>query len=273
MTSLTDVYRHRMGAVASRSRVLAGLALFALGAAMIAMGVVLATTGVSSALGLGTYSARELAGVLAGLGLPATFLGVFAVLPASRVTRASAAIGASLSVFAVALFTYAYPVQWPGAPAADPLLALTTLTAYFVGAITTAWCLFVALATLRTRKSPGGTAEMHVTEEGRIELVRELGATGQSGGGIGFFGTDPDGEVPTQTGPDGSASTAPTASDGGATASTPTRGQPDRYCGNCEHFHYVRRDGDIKPYCGLGEHFMEDLDACEEWSSNSPDRA
>lgn len=270
MTSLTDVYRHRGGAVASRRRVVSGKAVFAIGASMIATGVVLATTDVSGVFGLGTYGARELAGVLAGLGLPATFLGVFAVLPASRLTRASAAIGASLTVFAVALFTYAYPVQWPGAPAADPVLALTTLTVYFLGSITTAWCLFVALATFRTRKSPGGTAEMLVTEEGRIELVRDF--TGAGLGGIGFFGADPDGEVPTQTGTGGSDSTLRTASDGGATSSTPSRGQPDRYCGNCEYFHYVRREGEIQPYCGLEEHFMDDLDACEEWSSNSPER-
>ncbi|WP_135664385.1 DUF7139 domain-containing protein [Halorhabdus rudnickae] len=291
MTSLTDVYRRRVGAVASRRRVFVGATLFALGAGLTAAGVVLATTHVGSRFGLETYGAREWAGILAGLGLPAVFVSVFAVLPTSRVTRAAAAIGASLCVFAVALFTYAYPTQWPGAPAADPLLALLTLGAYFGGAVTTGWCLFVAVATFKTRKAPGGTAEMRITEEGRIKLVQDadgLGGTGSGGlgstGGVGLFGSDPDGGVPTQTGSEGTngddTSTARTVSDGGSTAvdstdegaeileAARTRTSPDRYCGNCEHFHYVRVDEDaIEPYCDFHGQYMDDMDACSDWSA------
>ncbi|WP_136689545.1 DUF7139 domain-containing protein [Halorhabdus amylolytica] len=294
MTSLTDVYRRRVGAVASRRRVFVGAALFALGAGLTAAGVVLATTHVGSRLGLGTYGAREWAGVLAGLGLPAVFVGVFAVLPTSRVTRAAAAIGASLCVFAVALFTHAYPTQWPGAPAADPLVALLTLGAYFAGAVTTGWCLFVAVATFKTRKSPGGTAEMRITEEGRIKLVRDAGGLGGTGsfggvGGVGLFGTDPDGEVPTQTGNTETngddSSTTRTVSDGGSAAvdaaddgaevleAARKRATPDRYCGNCEHFHYVRVDEDaIEPYCDFHGRYMDDMDACSDWSATGDDR-
>lgn len=286
MASLTDVYQRRIGAVASRRRVLAGLALFAVGLGVVAFGVLLATTGIGTVFGLGVYGAREWAGILAGLGLPATFVGLFAILPTSRLTRATIAIGASLSVFAVALFTYAYPTQWPGAPAADPLLSLMTLTLYFVGAITTGWCLFVSIATFKTRKSPGGAAEMRITEEGTVKLV-EQADTGVSGvGGIGLFGTDPDGEVPTQTGnSSGSSSTTrQAASDGGSATrssatdddafveSVSTRGQPDRYCGNCEQFNYVRTDDGLEPYCSHHGRYLEDMDACEEWASNSDDR-
>lgn len=286
MASLTDVYQRRIGAVASRRRVLAGLALFAVGLGLVALGVLLATTRIGSALGLGVYGAREWAGILAGLGLPATFVGLFAILPTSRLTRATIAIGASLTVFAVALFTYAYPTQWPGAPAADPALSLMTLTLYFVGTITTGWCLFVAIATFKTRKSPGGAAEMRITEEGRVKLV-EQADTGVSGvGGIGLFGTDPNGEVPTQTGTGsgGSSATRQAASDGGSTTRGPatdddsfvesvsTRGQPDRYCGNCEQFNYVRADDGLEPYCSHHSQYLEDMDACDEWASNSGDR-
>lgn len=288
MTSLTDVYRRRVGAVASRRRVLAGGALFALGAGLTALGVVLATTDVGALLGLGTYGAREAAGVLAGLGLPAVFVGVFAVLPASRVTRAAAAIGASLCLFAVALFVHAYPAHWPGAPAADPLLALLTLSTYFVGALTTGWCLFVAVATFRTRKAPGGAAEMRITEEGRIKLVRGPGDRDRGGsvgglggvGGVGLFGSDPDGSVPTQTGGVGSSGTDRTVSDGGSATvdangddaeileEARSRGRPDPYCGNCEHFHYVRVGEDaLEPYCDRHEEYMDDMDACAEWSA------
>ncbi|CCQ32569.1 hypothetical protein HLRTI_000151 [Halorhabdus tiamatea SARL4B] len=285
MASLTDVYQRRIGAVASRRRVLAGLALFAVGLSLVAVGVLLATTGIGSALGLGVYGAREWAGILAGVGLPATFVGLFAILPTSRLTRATIAIGASLTVFAVALFTYAYPTQWPGAPAADPALSLMTLAVYFVGAITTGWCLFVAIATFKTRKSPGGAAEMRITEEGTVKLV-EAAETGVSGvGGIGLFGTDPDGEVPTQTGnrsdsfsatrqaaSDGGSTTVESSADGSSVESAPTRGQPDRYCGNCEQFNYVRTDDGLEPYCSHHGRYLEDMDACEEWASNSDDR-
>ncbi|MFB6201295.1 MAG: hypothetical protein ABEI98_04720 [Halorhabdus sp.] len=297
MTSLTDVYRRRMGAVASRRRVLVGAGLFALGASLTAVGVVLATTEVGSVVGLGTYGAREVAGVFAGLGLPAVFVGVLAVLPTRRTTRAAAAIGASLSVFAVALFSYVYPIQWPGAPTAAPLLALLTLLTYFAGAITTAWCLFVAVATFRTRKSPGGAAEMRITEEGQITLVRDVdgtntgsardgGSLGGLGGvgGVGLFGSDPSGEVATQTGggTTDDQSTARTVSDGGSVTaegddaeilhSGETPRDLDRYCGNCEHFHYVRVEEDaLEPYCGYHDRYMDDMDACADWTDTGND--
>ena len=301
MTSLTDVYRRRVGAVASRRRVFVGAALFALGAGLTAAGVVLATTSVGSWLGLGTYGSREWAGILAGLGLPAVFVSVFAVLPTSRVTRAAAAVGASLCLFSIALFTYVYPAQWPGAPAADPLLALLTLSTYFAGAVTTGWCLFVAVATFKTRKAPGGAAEMRITEEGRIKLVRDPGGyatRGGSGGlgsiggvgGVGLFGSDPDGNVPTQTGSEGRNDERPetnrTVSDGGSAAvdpagddgeilrDSPEQDRLDRYCGNCEHFHYVRVDEEtIEPYCGYHDRYMDDMDACADWSENGDERA
>jgi hypothetical protein len=53
---------------------------------------------------------------------------------------------------------------------------------------------------------------------------------------------------------------------------TRTRGNPDRYCGNCTHFEYVRADGQITPYCGLTESLMEDMDACEDWTPNETNR-
>jgi len=286
MTSLTDVYQRRMGAVASRRRVLAGLSLFAIGLGLVAVGVVLATTGIGATLGLGVYGARELAGILAGVGLPATFVGLFVMLPTSRLTRATIAIGASLTVFAVALFTHAYPMQWPGAPAANPALALTTLALYFVGAITTGWCLFVSIATFKTRKSPGGAAEMRITEEGTVRLVEQAGTNMPAVGGVGMFGTDPDGDVPTQTGNASTESTSArqAASDGGSTTigsaaddgeiieSMPVRGQPDRYCGNCEQFNYVRVDDELEPHCSHHSRYLDDMDACDAWESNSGDQ-
>ena len=54
-------------------------------------------------------------------------------------------------------------------------------------------------------------------------------------------------------------------------SSTP-RSQPeaptDRYCGNCEHFEYVRSSEGMVPYCTRHDTAMDDMDACEEWEPN-----
>ncbi|MCU4719353.1 DUF7139 domain-containing protein [Halapricum hydrolyticum] len=272
MTSLTEVYEERSGAV-SLQRLYLGVALFAAGAALVVGGIVVATTGLSETLGLGTFGSREVAGVLAGIGVPAAMLGGFVVLPAGRTTRAAAVIGASVSVFGVALFTHAYPEQWLGAADPNAALTLATTLVYVAGLLTTAWCLFLAVATFETRKRPGGTARMEVTEEGRIRLIEE--STPQQGlGGIGFFGSTPDGEVETQTNqpqsgqPASDGAGATTADDDAFLDSVTVRGQPDRYCGNCEHFSYVRTDNGIVSYCAHDGRYMDDMEPCEHWDSN-----
>ena len=317
MTDLSSVYEREVGVAASRKRVFFGLVLFAVGAAAIVAGIVVATTALGDQLGLGVFEARELAGVLAGLGLPAAFIGSFVLLPARRRLRAAAGIGAALSVFGVVLFREAYPYQWVGSPAPGPDLTLPVTAVYFVGMCTTFWCLFLAVANFKTRNDPGGTVRMQVTEEGTTVLevsgkVPGLGSTGSMPGlgSVGLFGRNPDGEVETQTNrpedddetlytresepapsptptpdpspaSDGGSATHPAsgATDAGPDPTDETerefveaasrRGQPDSYCGNCEHFQYVRVDGDIRPACTLHEEIMDDMDACEEWAPNN----
>jgi hypothetical protein len=80
-----------------------------------------------------------------------------------------------------------------------------------------------------------------------------------------------------------------TASDGGASAETLQSPEPkpdaagrsagaggnsstdltDKYCGNCEHFEYVRTDRGMTPYCGHRSEYMDDVEACEDWSPNA----
>jgi len=296
MTSLTDVYEGRVGRVASRRQQLFGSGLFLAGAAMLVGAIGVATTDIGTAA-LSEYAAREVGGILAGIGLQTVLLGVFALLPASRRVRGAAVIGTGVALLGVALFRHVYPYQWVEAA---PLLALATTAIYCFGVVTTFWCLFVGLATFKTRNDPGGTARMEVTQEGTIRLVEE--ARSMPGmGGVGLFGKNPHGSVETQTnragtqqgqsaGPQEQAPSrdpTPTADGGSATVqgdSTATndpdgmafdgaaaaRGQPDTYCGNCEHFRYVRVDGELQPYCGLDEELMDDMDACDEWSANGP---
>jgi cytochrome c biogenesis protein CcdA len=269
MTSLNDVYDGGVGTVVDRRRRLLGAGVFALGAVLVVAAIPVATTGLGELLGLGTYEAREVAGVLAGVGLPAVFVGIFTVLPAPRPVRAAAVIGASVALFGVALFTAAYPDRWISV---DPALTVAAILVYSLGTLVTFWCLFVGVATFKTRNDPGGTARVAVTEAGTVRIVSDTASGSGLGGlgGIGVTGT-PDGEVETQTNrPTGDGGTV---ADPGAEPEVPEaaarRGRPDAYCGNCAHFQYVRADGDLAPYCGLHEEVMADMDACEQWESNS----
>jgi len=298
MTDLSEVYQGGRTVVSPQQRVL-GMSVFAVGALLVVGAIPVATTDLASWFGLDVYEARRAAGILAGLGLPAVFVGIFVVLPASNATRATAAIGASLAVFGVVLFNYAYPYRWISN---DPQLALATTAFYATGTLVTFWCLFVAVATFKTRNDPGGTARVEITEEGQVRVIsKPSGSSPSSGpsipgfGSVGLFGNDPDGTVPTQTNSttrsqpeqtddaivvsDSDAGMA--TSDGGvATESDPAieegilesaqeRGKPDSYCGNCAHFEYVSVDGEILPYCGLHDDLMNDMDACEEWTENT----
>ena len=292
MTSLSDVYEGGVNTVVDPRQRAAGLTLFAAGAIVVVAAIALATTGLRAALELGVVDARWYAGVLAGLGVPAGFVGIFIVLPASDRLRAAAAIGASLAIFGVVLYGYAYPDRWF---AADPAFAFVTTVIYSVGALLTFWCLFISVATFKRRNDPGGTARVEITEEGNVRVV-STGSGVSEFGSVGMFGSDPDGNVPTQTNAgeatsdggvtrtaqtrnSGMSQPEPTSDGAGAVAdgalvdnevleAATERGSPDRYCGNCAHFEYVRADGDITPYCGRFDELMDDMDACEQWDAN-----
>jgi len=49
-------------------------------------------------------------------------------------------------------------------------------------------------------------------------------------------------------------------------------GAADQYCGNCEHFSYVRTEDGMTPHCGHTSEYMEDMEACEDWSPNAGGR-
>ncbi|QLG28605.1 ribonuclease BN [Halorarum halophilum] len=233
MTSLAEVYEGKVGEYASLRRLYLGVGLFLLGALLVVCGIVVAGTDPAiDALGL--TEARQYGGVLGGLGVPAVFLGIFTVLPAERRTRAAAVVGAGVAVLGVALFAHAYPCQWSGSNCGAGLVDLTIPTAavYFLGSMTTFWCLFVGVANFKSRNDPGGTVRLQVTREGETEIIEVprsqvsevQGAKGAMGGlgGIGFMGNTPDGDVETQTNRGGTRRAGPAtgadpaASDGGA---------------------------------------------------------
>lgn len=280
MASLTEVYEGGAGGADLR-RLYLGVGLFLVGAMLTVSGIVIGTSaGVASALGLGVFEARELAGICAGVGLPATFLGVVTVLPqAGLQLRAVAVLGAAVALVGVVAFTAVYPSQWYGM-ATD--YTLPVVAVYFLGTITTFWCLFVAVANFKTRNDPGGTVRLEVTKEGTTKVVEVSNDRLKQGlGGIGLLGATPDGSAETQTGSaaqtDGSGVASPgrprqepTPTDDAELLEEPAPNpRGDVYCGNCEHFSYLRTDEGLQPYCGLHTETMADMDACDEWSPNN----
>jgi len=270
MTSLSDAY----GAAGAARRLSRGVVLFAAGGLMVLGGVVLATTPVGAEwLGLGLFGARELAGVLGGLGVPAVVLGVLQALPTRRFVRRVALVGAAVAASGVAAFVLVYPGRWLGTPES---LTLPVAAVYTLGAVTTFWCLFTGVANFRTRRAPGGTVSLEVVDGD----TRVVGVTGErlaeALGGVGLLGGTPDGGVQTQTAArsDGGATT-----EGGAEVLTDPEpdgtpeGPPgvDPYCGNCSQFRYVRTEDGLTPYCGYHEELMDDMEPCEDWEVNTAD--
>jgi hypothetical protein len=298
MTSLGEVYGGEGRRETSLRRLYAGSGLFSLGVLLVVAGIVVATTDVVRGNGVTLFQAREYAGVLAGVGVPAVFLGILTVLPSDRNTRLAAGVGAAIAVLGVALFTHAYPCRWSGANCAPglPNLTLPTVGVYFLGALIAFWYLFVGVANFKRRNDPGGTVEMEVTRQGETRVVE---VDPRKKGSVGFGSETPSGDAPTQTAPtgtggaahgsdaevwetesEGATNGAPTggaaASDGGAAADdirsfdderverTSVPGDP--YCGNCRHFEYVRTERGMQPYCTHHGEEMDDMDPCEAWT-------
>ena len=291
MTSLGEVYHGDDRSGPSLRQIYAGASLFVVGIVLVVAGIVVATTDVLMSGGTTLFDVREYGGILAGLGVPAVFLGISAVLPAERSTRAAAGIGASVAVLGVALFAHAYPCRWSGANCAPGMVDLTlpTVGVYFLGALTTFWCLFVGIANFKTRNDPGGTVTMEVTRQGETKVIEvdrrashgSVGLGGSSstptasvGAGVSDGGSDDDDirEVAsvTSSAPTGGGTATATGSGGEVWQSSAATGTStdaaDRYCGNCEHFEYVRTERGIQPYCGYHDGVMSDMDACEDWS-------
>jgi hypothetical protein len=277
MTSLAEAYERRAGE-AGRRRVALGTGLFLAGAAL-AFGAILVLAG-ETATPAAAAAARQTAGVLAGLGVPAVFVGVFTVLPAGRAERVAAAAGAGLAVLGVLAFRAVYPDAWLTVGYSPTPAALAVLGVYSLGLITVFWCLFTAVATFKTRNDPGGTVTMEFTQGGETRTVevaagsaaeaREAFGSGGAAvvGGVGRTeDTSPSADGGVVSDDVRSIAATEDAEVTGAAAPEPTN-PADEYCGNCEHFRYVRTERGIRPYCGFDDTVMDDMDACEEWTPN-----
>ena len=170
MTSLSEAYDRRGWEGRDPRRVSVGGGLFVLGALAVVTAILVLTTGLVDLLSAGPESAaKQLAGTLAGLGIPAMFLGVVVVLPASTRQRAGVLAGTLLNVGGVALFRHAYPARWTGTTES---LAFPTAMLYFVGGCVALWFVFSAVATFKLRNNPQGTVTLEVVREGETREIQ-----------------------------------------------------------------------------------------------------
>ncbi|MDL5361615.1 hypothetical protein [Halalkalicoccus sp. NIPERK01] len=245
MDGLTEAYTGG-GADASVRRRVAGGGLFLAGVVGAVLGVVVGTTDLLSGVGYGLYESRRVAGVLAGLGVPALLLGVVTVLPGKRRVRLVAAVGAGLAAVAVGWFWLVYPAHWAGY-GLDRTLPVSAL--YLVGLTVTTVALFVGVARFKTRNDPGGTVSLSVLRKGETRIV-EVERRGR--GSVGLFGS----------------ALGPTRGDGGTETATETteRSAADAYCGTCRHLEYATEEGRLVPYCTYHGEELASMDACESWT-------
>ncbi len=224
MTSLSEAYGETGRSEVDPRRILAGAGSFVGGTLLLVVGILAAAEVVVP----GSYTsgaARRLGGILGGLGVPLLLLGVMAVLPADRRTRAAAIVGAAIMTLGVAVFSQAYPHHWVNGPSPHLVdLTLPTAGIYFLGAATTMWCVFVGVANFKTRNDPGGTVTMEVTHKGETKIIEVDRDQIGSRGGVGLLGGTPDGDVETQTNRPGGGDASTTA--GGSVSDSSTRGSP-----------------------------------------------
>lgn len=291
MTSLADAYEREANG-ASQRRVYVGTGLFAAGALLVVAGILAGATHLvmgPNPTPAAKYGARRLGLTLVGIGVPAVLVGVFTVLPASRFQRAAAGAGALCTLVGVLLLRGAYPNDWYAPGASVPSTAvLAGGLLYALGVIVAVWCLFTAVATFKTRNAPGGTVSLTVTRDGEtrtVEVPREdiddarAALSGGSFGGVGVLG-DVDTATATSDGGDATAEVrspdartqdvdSPVGDDATMVDEpVPDSSGPDRYCGSCAHFDYVRTEDGIRPYCGFHDDLMNDMDGCEAWTRN-----
>lgn len=162
MPSLDEAYDRDRFTERDPRRATAGLCLGAAGALAVLGAIVLVAVAGDATL------AKAQAGVLAGLGVPAMFLAVVLVLPASTRVRLGAVSGAALSVVGVWLFWEAYPMRWTRTANS---MAFETVMVYGLGGAIALWFVFSAIASFRRRNNPQGTVELEVVRQGETKTV------------------------------------------------------------------------------------------------------
>lgn len=190
---LVSTYRRYLGIPDRTSDVYAGFGLFFAGLGLCLAGVL--TFLYSATLPDGampTYGVREIAAVMAAVGLPVLLTSVVVLLPVDRRTIAVAGAGTAVTLVATALFVWAYPTDWNVATPPDySALGVGVYAVGFVLVVAGTGAALVAQYIERaapTETATEDTAETSVSEEDvRADIDRALEGTEFSveGGRIG----------------------------------------------------------------------------------------
>jgi hypothetical protein len=170
MENLGDAYGGRRWNGRDPRRIAAGIVLGVAGALAVVTALLVVTTSLSAVLGITDVRAAEkLGGVLGGLGIPAMFLSVVAVLPSSRRQQVGVLLGNAGCLVGIGLFVRAYPARWTNGA---ETLAFETTMAYFLGSCLALWFVLTTMASFRYRNNPRGTVRLELKHEGGTETVQ-----------------------------------------------------------------------------------------------------
>lgn len=170
MESLGDAYTGSRFQGRDPRRVYAGAALFAVGVVALVAAIVIGTASVNELVGAdGVVAAQGIAGIIAGLAIPALMIGVVVVLPASRRERLGVLAGTVFCLAGVWLFTRFYPQQWTDG--ANPM-AFPTMLTYFVGGCVAFWFVFTAIAEFHVRNNPTDKVNLELKRRGETKTVQ-----------------------------------------------------------------------------------------------------
>ncbi len=110
---LVSTYRRYLGIPDRTIDVYAGFGLFFAGLGLCLAGILTFLYSATLPDGaMSTYSVREIAAVMAAVGLPVLLTSVVVLLPVDRRTIAVAGVGTLVTIVATALFVWAYPTDW-----------------------------------------------------------------------------------------------------------------------------------------------------------------
>jgi len=108
-----------------------------------------------------------------------------------------------------------------------------------------------------------GSAESTSTGTPRATAAGDGGTATETLSTPGTESTDAADAGPEPSGPPGDGRDAVFLDD------DPEPSRADSYCGNCQHFEYVRTERGMQPYCGAHDEVMDDMEACEQWAPNN----
>lgn len=194
--NLAEVYEQSWGEFESLKHLYVGTGMFIAGTLAVVIAIILATS--TNVIPNHSVSEHwELAGIIAGIGFPAVFSGVFIVLPSNTRRTVIALVGAAVVLAGVTGFTVVFPHQWHGD---TPNYSIYVVGTYAIGAGALFYSMFSSIVDFKTRNDPGGTVTIKVTREGETEYIEVPRSELRNGGsGLGFIGQQPDGNVETQT--------------------------------------------------------------------------